>query len=193
MRKKVYIALTADALHHGHMKLIEKGRSLGDVIVGLITDKVVSEYKRMPYLNFEQRKKILKNFKGVTKVISQNEWDYSKNIKKIKPDYFVHGDDWRKGYTSKIRSNVIKVMKKYGGKVIELPYTKGISSTALLENVNSISITADIRRGMLRRLINSKRTFTILEAHSPLSALVEKIPKLKKGKILSFDGFWSSS
>ena len=131
MRKKVYIALTADALHHGHMKLLEKGRSLGDVIVGLITDKVVSEYKRMPYLNFEQRKKILINFKGVTKVISQNEWDYSKNIKKIQPDYFVHGDDWRKGHMSKIRSNVIKVMKKYGGKVIELPYTRGISSTAL--------------------------------------------------------------
>ena len=111
MRKKVYIALTADALHHGHMKLLEKGRSLGDVIVGLITDKVVSEYKRMPYLNFEQRKKILINFKGVTKVISQNEWDYSKNIKKIQPDYFIHGDDWRKGHMSKIRSNVIKVMK----------------------------------------------------------------------------------
>ena len=194
MRKKVYIALTADALHHGHMKLLEKGRSLGDVIVGLITDKVVSEYKRMPYLNFEQRKKILINFKGVTKVISQNEWDYSKNIKKIQPDYFIHGDDWRKGYMSKIRSNVIKVMKKYGGKVIELPYTKGISSTALLENVNSISITADIRRGMLRRLINSKRTLRILEAHSPLSALVGENTQIeKKGKILSFDGFWSSS
>ena len=194
MRKKVYIALTADALHHGHMKLLEKGRSLGDVIVGLITDKVVSEYKRMPYLNFEQRKKILINFKGVTKVISQNEWDYSKNIKKIQPDYFIHGDDWRKGHMSKIRSNVIKVMKKYGGKVIELPYTRGISSTALLENVNSISITADIRRGMLRRLINSKRTLRILEAHSPLSALVGENTQIeKKGKILSFDGFWSSS
>ena len=194
MRKKVYIALTADALHHGHMKLLEKGRSLGDVIVGLITDKVVSEYKRMPYLNFEQRKKILINFKGVTKVISQNEWDYSKNIRKIQPDYFIHGDDWRKGHMSKIRSNVIKVMKKYGGKVIELPYTRGISSTALLENVNSISITADIRRGMLRRLINSKRTLRILEAHSPLSALVGENTQIeKKGKILSFDGFWSSS
>tara|TARA_Y100001958_G_C21237667_1_gene564510 strand:+ start:1836 stop:3083 length:1248 start_codon:yes stop_codon:yes gene_type:complete len=176
------------------MKLLEKGRSLGDVIVGLITDKVVSEYKRMPYLNFEQRKKILINFKGVTKVISQNEWDYSKNIRKIQPDYFIHGDDWRKGHMSKIRSNVIKVMKKYGGKVIELPYTRGISSTALLENVNSISITADIRRGMLRRLINSKRTLRILEAHSPLSALVGENTQIeKKGKILSFDGFWSSS
>ena len=117
-----------------------------------------------------------------------------KKYKKIQPDYFIHGDDWRKGYMSKIRSNVIKVMKKYGGKVIELPYTKGISSTALLENVNSISITADIRRGMLRRLINSKRTLRILEAHSPLSALVGENTQIeKKGKILSFDGFWSSS
>ncbi len=194
MRKKVYIALTADALHHGHMKLIEKGRSLGDVIVGLITDKVVSEYKRMPYLNFEQRKKILKNFKGVTKVISQNEWDYSKNIKKIKPDYFVHGDDWKIGYMSGIRKKVIKIMKSYGGKLIEIPYTKGISSAALIDNQNQISSTPDLRRGLLRRLLESKKIVRIIETHNPISAIIAENTYLeKKGKRLGFDGFWSSS
>ena len=48
-KKTVYIALTMDSIHHGHMRLIEKGRQLGDIIIGLISDKAVAEYKRLPF------------------------------------------------------------------------------------------------------------------------------------------------
>tara|TARA_B100000029_G_scaffold509958_1_gene600338 strand:- start:17582 stop:18889 length:1308 start_codon:yes stop_codon:yes gene_type:complete len=192
--KTVYIALTADSLHHGHMNLIEKARKYGDIIIGLLTDKAVAEHKRLPYLNYEQRKRILINFKGVSKIVPQKEWDYSHNLKKIRPDYLIHGDDWKTGNMSIMRKKAIKVLSTYGGKLIEIPYTKGVSSAALIENQNSISITPDLRRGVFKRLIDSKKISRFLETHNPISALIaEKVSYEKNGKKLSFDGFWSSS
>ena len=194
MKKTVYISLTADSIHHGHMKLFETARKYGDIIIGLLSDKAVAEHKRIPYLNFEQRKKILINFKGVKSVIEQNEWDYSKNIKSLKPDFLVHGDDWKTGHMSEMRRKVLKIMKSYGGKLIEIPYTKGISSSALTNHLNQISVTPDIRRSLLRRTIESNKISKFLEAHSPLSAIIGENTLIeKKGKKIGFDGFWSSS
>ena len=194
MKKTVYISLTADSIHHGHMKLFETARKYGDIIIGLLSDKAVAEHKRIPYLNFEQRKKILINFKGVKSVIEQNEWDYSKNIKSLKPDFLVHGDDWKTGHMSEIRRKVLKIMKSYGGKLIEIPHTKGVSSSALINHLNQISVTPDIRRSLLRRTIESKKISKFLEAHSPLSAIIGENTFIeKKGKKIGFDGFWSSS
>ena len=194
MKKTVYISLTADSIHHGHMKLFETARKYGDIIIGLLSDKAVAEHKRIPYLNFEQRKKILINFKGVKSVIEQNEWDYSKNIKSLKPDFLVHGDDWKTGHMSEIRRQVLKIMKSYGGKLIEIPYTKGVSSSALINHLNQISVTPDIRRSLLRRTIESNKISKFLEAHSPLSAIIGENTLIeKKGKKIGFDGFWSSS
>ena len=194
MKKTVYISLTADSIHHGHMKLFETARKYGDIIIGLLSDKAVAEHKRIPYLNFEQRKKILINFKGVKSVIAQNEWDYSKNIKSLKPDFLVHGDDWKTGHMSEIRRKVLKILKSYGGKLIEIPYTKGVSSSALINHLNEISVTPDIRKSLLRRTIDSNKISKFLEAHSPLSAIIGENTLIeKKGKKIGFDGFWSSS
>ena len=176
------------------MKLFETARKYGDIIIGLLSDKAVAEHKRIPYLNFEQRKKILTNFKGVKSVIKQNEWDYSKSIKSLKPDFLVHGDDWKTGHMSEIRRKVLKIMKSYGGKLIEIPYTKGVSSSALINHLNQISVTPDIRRSLLRRTIESNKISKFLEAHSPLSAIIGENTLIeKKGKKIGFDGFWSSS
>jgi len=193
-KKIVYIGLSADSIHHGHMNLLETARQYGEILIGLLSDKAISQTKRLPNLNFDQRKKILLNFKGVIKVVPQLESDYSHNIKKYKPDYMVHGDDWKKGYESVYRKNCMNALKKYGGKLIEVPYTKGVRSSALAEHLNNISITADIRRGMLRRLLDSKTILRFLESHSPISAIIaENASYYKKGKKISFDGFWSSS
>ena len=196
MKKKkiAYISLTADTIHHGHMKLLEKAREYGDITIGLMTSSAVAAFKRIPILTFDQRKKILLNFMGVKKVIKQESWDYSQYIKQHKPDYLIHGDDWKVGYQKEIRDKVIKALKSYGGKLIEIPYTKGISSSALSFQLTSNSLTPDIRRNMLRRLIEAKPISRFIEAHSPLSALIgEKSLFEKKGKTSSFDGFWSSS
>jgi len=192
--KKVYIAMTADVIHHGHMNLIEKARKYGNIIVGLLTDSAVAEYKRLPYLNYKQREKILKNFQGVTKVMPQKEWDYSKNIKKIRPDFMIHGDDWKLGPDKTLRKNAIKALKKYGGKLIEIPYTRGVSSGAYVDSQRVVSTTPDIRRASLRRLIDAKPISRIIETHSPISAIIaEKTFLQAEGKKKSFDGFWSSS
>ncbi len=195
MKKKTsYISLTADTIHHGHMKLLEKAREYGDIIIGLMTSSAVAEFKRIPILTFEQRKKIIMNFAGVKQVVKQDSWDYSPYVKKLKPDYLIHGDDWKVGYQKEIRQKVIKALKSYGGKLIEIPYTKGVSSSALSNYLASNSLTPDIRRNMLRRSIESKSISRFIEAHSPLSALVgEKTALQTNGKVSSFDGFWSSS
>ena len=192
--KTVYMGMSADIIHHGHMKLLEEARKYGKIIIGLFTDAAVAEYKKVPYLNYKQREKILKNFQGVIKVVPQKEWDYSINVKKLKPDFFIHGDDWKEGHMGGVRKNVLKALKSYGGKLIELPYTKGISSSSLVDIQNSLSITPDIRRGIFRRLVESKKISRYLETHNPLSAIIAENSYFEKnGMRNGFDGFWSSS
>ena len=192
--KKVYISLSADTLHHGHMKLFEEARKHGSIIIGLLTDKAIAEFKNIPYLKFKQRKKILLNIKGVEKIVPQNEYDESINIRKYKPDYVIHGDDWKIGYDKVIRNRVINILESYGGKLIEIPYTKNISSTIINKYQNLNLITPDLRRSSLRRLLEIKNFLRFLETHNPISALIaENLEVNKKGKKISFDGFWSSS
>ena len=186
--------MSADLIHPGHLNIIKEASKLGNVTVGLLTDKAIAEFKNIPYLKFEQRKKILLNIKGVEKIVPQNEYDESVNIRKYKPDYVIHGDDWKTGHMSEMRRKVLKIMKSYGGKLIEIPYTKGVSSSALTNHLNQVSVTPDIRRSLLRRTIESNKISKFLEAHSPLSAIIGENTLIeKKGKKIGFDGFWSSS
>ena len=195
MKKKiVYIGLTAETIHHGHINLIEKARIYGDIVVGLLTDTAVANFKRIPLLSYDQRKKIITNIKGVTKVIPQNEWDYSINLKKIKPDYMVHGSDWVSGPQKKLKINALKALHKVGGKLIEIPYTKGVSSTALSMEQSKKFTTPELRLKKLNRLIEAKKFIRIIETHSPISALIAENVNLKiKSEFKEFDGFWSSS
>ena len=101
IKKKIYVGLSADILHEGHINILKKAKSLGDVTVGLLTDKAISSYKKLPLLNYRQREIVLKNIKYVNKVIPQDTLDYTKNLNKLKPDYVVHGDDWKKGIQKK--------------------------------------------------------------------------------------------
>ncbi len=192
--KKVYVGMSADVFHHGHVNIIKEARKYGDVIVGLLNDKAVSDHKRLPYLNWENRKKIIENIKGVTKVFEQSEWDYAPSIIKYKPDFMVHGTDWLTGPLAPYRDLAIKALESYGGKLIEIEYTKDVSSTGLTLNQKIIGTTPDIRKATLKRLLDAKDLTRIMEAHNPLSALIlENLIINKDGKIKQFDGFWSSS
>ena len=151
MKKKVYISLTADNIHHGHINLINEGKKYGDVIIGLLTDKAVATHKKLPILNYEQRKLIIQNISGVTDVIPQTEWDDSLTIQKLKPEFVIHGDDWITGKQAVLRKNVIETLDKYGGKLIEVPYTKGISSEAISSKSKKVGISPDQRIKTLKR------------------------------------------
>ena len=192
--KKVYVGMSADVFHHGHVNIIKEARKYGDVIVGLLNDKAVSDHKRLPYLNWENRKKIIENIKGVTQVFEQFEWDYAPSILKYKPDFMVHGTDWLTGPLAPYRDLAIKALESYGGKLIEVEYTKDVSSTSLTLNQKILGTTPDIRKATLKRLLDAKDLTRIMEAHNPLSALIlEKLVINNNGKVKQFDGFWSSS
>ena len=138
--KKVYVGLSADILHEGHINILKKASKLGDVTVGLLTDAAIASYKKLPHLNYKQREIVLKNIKFVKRVLPQNTLDYTKNLLRLKPDYVVHGDDWRFGIQKNVRKQVIKTLKKWSGKIIEPRYTKNISSTKIRNKIDLIKI-----------------------------------------------------
>ena len=189
--KKVYVGMSADLVHPGHMNILREASKLGEVTVGLLTDRAIASYKRLPYMTFEQRKEVISNIKGVTGVVAQDSLDYRENLKHIKPHVVVHGDDWKEGVQRETRQQVIDCISKWGGELVEIPYTKGISSTKLNNLMREIGTTPDVRRSRLRRLIDSKSVVRILESHNALSGLIVENVRSSAGQ--EFDGMWSSS
>ena len=195
MKKKiVYVGLAADIVHEGHINILKTAAKLGYVIVGLLTDKAIASYKKLPYLEYNQRKIILQNIKYVNQVVEQKTLDYVKNLKSFKPNYVVHGDDWKIGIQKKTRQRVIKTLKLWGGKLIEPRYTRNISSSKIKNKIFSFGVTPQNRVSKLRRLLNVKKIVRILETHNSLTGLiVENLNHIKSSKINEFDGMWSSS
>ena len=190
----VYVAFSADILHVGHINILKTASKLGNVIVGLLTDEAIASYKTVPYLDYDKRKLIIQNIKYVNKVIPQKTLDYTANLKLLKPNYVVHGDDWKKGIQKKTRDRVIKTIKKWSGKLIEPKFTKDISSSIIKNKILELASTPQNRVSRLKRLITSKNIVRILESHNSLTGLIiEKININKNNSNLEFDGMWSSS
>jgi phosphoenolpyruvate phosphomutase len=194
IKKKVYVGLAVDIIHEGHINILKTANKYGEVVVGLLTDEAIASYKNIPHLNYKRRKIIIQNIKYVKKVIPQTTLSYIHNLNLIKPDFVVHGDDWKKGVQKYARQDVIKTLKKWSGKLIEPKYTKNISSTAIKNKILEIGTSPQNRVSRLKRLISSKKIVRILESHNSLTGLIIESLKLKKGnKFLEFDGMWSSS
>ena len=195
MKAKVYVALSADILHDGHINILRKASALGKVTVGLLTDKAIFEYKELPVLNFNQRKKIIKNLKFVHNIVPQKTMSYMENLKNLRPEIVVHGDDWKKGVLKKSRAEVIKVLKKWSGKLIEFPYTKNISSSSIKNKIQINSVLKTNNRvNLLKRLLETKTLIRVLETHSSLAGTIAENLQLETNKKnLSYDAFWSSS
>ncbi|WP_420581032.1 phosphoenolpyruvate mutase [Reichenbachiella sp.] len=192
--KKVYVGMGTDLVHHGHINIIEKARELGEVTIGLLSDEAVSKFARVPFLSFDERKQILENIKGVHEVIPQEELDYEKNLKALKPDYVVHGDDWKTGPQRHIRDRVIKTLAEWGGELVEPEYTSGISSTGLRQALKEIGNTPDIRRRMLRRMLDNNHLVKVMETHNGISGLIVEDTKVElDGEVREFDAMWVSS
>ncbi len=192
--KKVYVGMSADLIHSGHLNIIKTASELGQVFVGVLTDSAIASYKRLPYMNYDQRADIVNNLKGVHEVIPQSTLDYTENLKAIKPDFVVHGDDWKEGVQKKTRQKVIDIISEWGGELIEVPYTKGISSTALNQAVKELGTTPQIRLSSLRRLLKAKPLVRFLDIHNALSGLIIEHAQVDhNGVSRQFDGMWGSS
>ena len=194
IKKKIaYVPLAVDILHEGHINIIKTAKKFGKVIVGLLTDKAIAEYKDLTLLNYNQRETLVKNLSYVHKVVKQDGFGYEKILNQIKPDYFVHGDDWKFDYRKNIRNNVIKILKKWNGKLIEPKYTKNISSSLIKNKILEMSSPSN-RVSILRRSIVNKDITRILESHNALTGLIiENTQIYRNNKIKEFDGMWSSS
>jgi phosphoenolpyruvate phosphomutase len=192
--KTVYVGMSADLLHHGHLNILRVARELGEVTVGLLTDRAIASYKRLPHLSFEERRAIVENIKGVVRVVPQETLDYVPNLQALKPDYVVHGNDWRTGPQKETRERVIAALAEWGGQLVEPEYTAGISSTKLINAIKEVGTTVEIRRRRLRRLLQAKGVVRIMEAHNGLSGLiVENAHVVTSGMKVEFDGMWLSS
>ena len=193
-KKQVYVPMAIDILHTGHINIIDTARKLGDLTIGLLTDAAIVSYKRMPLIDFEKRKLIVENIKGVKAVVVQDTYDYEPILRNLKPDYLVHGDDWRTGIQSKMREKVIKILREWDGVLVEPEYTKGISSSVLTDELTKNGITTEARRKLLRRLLSVKPLVRVLEAHNGLTGLIVENTHIERNdKRLEFDGIWESS
>ncbi len=195
-KKIVYVPLEADLIHHGHINVITKASEIGEVIIGLYSDKAIANFGRSPTLSFEDRKIIAQNIRGVKEVVCQQDIDCSDNILKIKPDFLVHGDNWKHGHLSKIREKAIKTIKRTGTKLIELEYTKGISSDLIKERIEqgvklrAVGVTPNQRLRKLSSLIKEENMVRILEAHNGLTGLIVENAEVEGSE---FHGLWASS
>lgn len=193
-KKIVYVAMSADLLHPGHINILEIASSYGEVVVGLLTDSAIASYKRLPFMTFSQRQIVVQNVKHVSRVIPQETLDYVPNLNALKPDYVVHGDDWKSGVQSGTRQGVIDALSSWGGELIEVPYTKGISSTALIGAMKEIGVTPDIRRRQLQRLLAAKPLINFIDVHSGLTGRIAEDVIVDVGSLKrSFDGMWAGS
>ena len=194
MEKTVYMCVSADMIHSGHIAIIKKAAALGKLTVGVLSDEAVASYKRFPLMPFEERKALFENIAGVDHVVEQKTLSYKDILTELKPDYVVHGDDWKEGFQKPIRDEVTSLLATYGGQLVEFPYSKDDKYKELERAAKDQLSIPDVRRGRLRKLLAMKPLVTVMEAHSGITGLIcEKTTVYQDGKAHQFDGMWVSS
>ena len=192
--KIVYVGMSADLVHPGHLNVLKKAAEYGEVIVGLLTDSAIASYKRIPFMDFEQRKQVIESIKGVSQVVPQDTLDYVPNLQKYRPNFVVHGDDWKEGVQRETRAKVIETLAEWRGELIEVPYTQGISSTKLNNALKEIGTTPELRLKSLRRMLQVKPLLRFLDIHNALCGLIIEHASIDTPTGLrQFDGMWGSS
>jgi len=192
--KKVYVSMIVDLLHAGHINILNEASKQGEVTVGLLTSTAINELNDTAYLKYQQRLDVVNSLSMVSNVIPQEDASYKENLMRLKPDFVVHGDDWKDGKHSKYRQEVIELLNEWSGELIEVEYSSDISDKNLKNQLMKLGVTTVHRLGRLRSLIKNKPIVRILEAHNALSALIaENTVVERNGEDVSFDGVWSSS
>ncbi len=192
--KKVYTCFCTDVIHEGHLNILEKANAYGEVYVGVLSDAAMVRYNRFPTISLEKRMEIVKETGLVKEVMIQEDIMYDQIMEKLRPDYVVHGDNWAKGPEAVIRKNVIDNLEKFGGELIEVPYTYNENVRRIDEQMKEKLVMPEFRRKRLRQLIAMSPIVKTLEVHSGLTGLIaEKTVVESNGKLDQFDAMWISS
>lgn len=192
--KKVYTCFCTDVIHEGHMNIIRNAIKYGELIAGILSDAAMVRYSRFPLVSFEERKKLLADIPEVNQVVVQDDVMYENILREIRPDYVIHGDDWKKGPMKVVRQNVIDTLAKWGGELIEIPYTYNEKIRNIEAVMREKVSMPEYRRKRLRKLIKLCPIVKTLEVHSGLTGLIaEKTVAFHDGEIDQFDAMWLSS
>lgn len=192
--KTVYTCFCTDVIHEGHLNIIEEAHKRGKVIVGCLSDEVLIRYNKFPTISQEERVKLYKGIDGVEEVVIQNDMMYEDVITLIQPDYVLHGDNWKEGPEKVIRDRVEELLKKYGGEIVDIPYTYNEKVRKIDLQLREKLAMPEYRRKRLRQLIKMTPIVKAMEAHSGLTGLiVEKTVVEHEGRLDQFDAMWVSS
>lgn len=192
--KKVYACFCTDVIHEGHINIVNEAKKYGKIIIGVLSDEALIRYNRFPTVSLETRIKLCKSIEGVEKVIVQNEMQYDDVIGLIRPDYVIHGDNWKTGPEVAIRNHLVELLEEYGGELIEVPYTRNEKVRKIDAVTREKLAMPEFRRKRLRQLIEMCPVVKTIEAHSGLTGLIaEKTIVENNGKLDQFDAMWVSS
>ncbi|MDR0848401.1 MAG: phosphoenolpyruvate mutase [Propionibacteriaceae bacterium] len=194
--KTVYIAIASDILHRGHLNIIETGAALGEVTIGLLTDEGIATYKRPPIIDYETRRELLASMRQVSHVVPQDSLSYAQNLRELKPDYVVHGDNWRTGIQKAARAEVMSILAEYGGELVEVPYTVGVSGAEVDAKLRPLINTTEMRRARLKQLLRLKPWVRAMETSNGLSGLIVEHAKYEDPATMAvheYDAMWVSS
>ncbi len=192
--RTVYMCFSTEYIHSGHIAIIKRAKRLGRLTIGVLSDQAVASFRRFPLMPFEERKALMASIAGVERVVEQSTLSYAENVRALKPDYVVHGDDWVNGFQRPIRQEVLDVLAEYGGQLVEYPYSSDPRYKEIDKMHRAELAMPDLRRGRLRKLLDMKGLVTAIEAHSGITGLIaEKTTVLQDGKTYQFDAMWISS
>ena len=192
--KTVYMLFATDVIHEGHINVVKEAKKYGRVIGGVLCDAAMIRFNRFPTVSFDERVRMVKDIPEVDEVIVQNETLYENTLRKIKPDYVIHGDNWCEGPEKAIRDNAVSVMNELGGEVIEVPYTRNENVKKIDDRIKDKLSMPEFRRKRLKQLIEMTPIVKTIEAHSGLTGLIaEKTIVENNGELDQFDAMWVSS
>lgn len=192
--KTVYACFCTDVIHEGHLNIINNARKYGRVVVGVLSDQAMIRFDKFPTRTFEERIKLVQSIDGVDEVVTQNKIMYDEVFKTIKPDYIIHGDNWKTGAEIAIRNNVLGLLKEYGGELIEVPYTYSEKTKLIDDKTREKRAMPEYRRKALRQLLKIRGLVKAIEVHSGLTGLIaEKTVIENNGEFDQFDAMWISS
>ena len=194
MSKKVYACFCTDIIHEGHLHIIEECKKRGDVILGVLCDEQSIRFNRFPTRTTEERVKMLEALPGIERVIIQNTILYDDVIEAIRPNYVVHGDNWNGPTMEAIRNNIISLLNRFGGELIEIPYTRSEKAAkAERQMIDKLSMP-EFRRSRLRRLMDICPIVRTIEVHSGLTGLIAEKTIIADGEAIDqFEAMWISS
>lgn len=192
--KRVYVMMSTDVIHEGHLNILRQAKEKGKVIVGVLSDEAAVQFDRFPTISFEERMQLVKDIDYVDEVVVQNEVSYETILKELKPDYVMHGDNWKDGPLANVRQNVIDTLQAWGGELIEVPYTRNEQVHRIDQMAKEKLAMPEFRRKRLRQLLQLRPIVKAIEVTNGLTGLLaEKTVVEHEGKVDQFDAMWISS